>query len=341
MKTILYLGNRLSKHGFSPTVIETLGPLLEQKYRVLYASDRRNVVMRFIDMMASILRYRHTTNVVLIDTYSTSSFYYAWWTGLLSRFLGLPYVPILHGGNLPARLEKSRLLSRTYFGRSLRNVAPSRYLESAFAVCGYRTAVIPNFLTIQDYPFTSRSRFHPRLLWVRSLHTTYHPEMAVKVIAQLQRIYPSACLCMVGPDKDGSLDSCRRVATDNKVSSSIEFTGRLPRQEWHHLSRQYDVFINTTNVDNTPVSVIESMALGLPIVSTNVGGLPYLIENGVNGILIPPGDVEAMVDGVCRIVESPEYGRTLALNARTRVEQFDAKIVLEQWVELLDGHFER
>ena len=68
----------------------------------------------------------------------------------------------------------------------------------------------------------------------------------------------------------------------------MNFTGKLSKQEWRDLSKDYNVFINTTNFDNTPVSVIEAMALGIPVVSTNVGGLPFLITDKVDGVLVEP-----------------------------------------------------
>jgi len=79
---------------------------------------------------------------------------------------------------------------------------------------------------------------------------------------------------MVGPDKDSSLGEAKDLAKQLGVAESVTFTGVLPKAQWHQLSEKFDIFINTTNIDNMPVSIIEAMALGLPIVSTNAGGLP-------------------------------------------------------------------
>ena len=110
--------------------------------------------------------------------------------------------------------------------------------------------------------------------------------MAVDVLALLQKKYPTAKLCMIGPDKDGSLNKAKLLAKKRTIEDDIEFTGRLTKKQWNEKSRKFDVFINTTTIDNLPVSVIEAMALGLPVVSTNVGGIPFLIRNEENGFFI-------------------------------------------------------
>jgi glycosyltransferase involved in cell wall biosynthesis len=91
------------------------------------------------------------------------------------------------------------------------------------------------------------------------------------------------------------------------------------------------VFINTTNFDNTPVSVIEAMALGLPIVSTNVGGMPFLIEDRKQGLLVPPNDVTAMVNAILQLFDSPELRGLLIAHARQHVEHFDWHTVKSLW----------
>ncbi|MGA8853272.1 MAG: glycosyltransferase family 4 protein, partial [Christiangramia sp.] len=87
--------------------------------------------------------------------------------------------------------------------------------------------------------------------------------------------------------------------------------------------------------DNTPVSVIEAMALGLPVVSTNVGGIPYLISNEENGLLVKPRDAEAMAKGILRLMENPELAENLSKKGRLKAEKFNWLEVKQLWLELL------
>ena len=95
-----------------------------------------------------------------------------------------------------------------------------------------------------------------------------------------------------------------------------------------------DIFLNTTNVDNTPVSVIEAMACGLCIVSTNVGGIPYLLEDGVDALLVPPEDTQAMANAVKRILSDRQLAAALSANARKKAGAFSWEKVLPMWEAL-------
>lgn len=332
---ILYIGNKLSKYGFTPTIVETLGEQLKEFCNVVSVSDKRNKAARMIDMIAAIYRNRKS-DYVIIDTYSTSNFYFTYVAALLCGVFKLRFIPILHGGNLPERLERSPRMSQRIFNHSLINVSPSGYLNYEFKRHGYENVVtIPNNIFIEDYPFKVRSSFRPKLLWVRSFDKTYNCEMAVDVLRLLLEQYPDAELCMVGPDKDGSQQSVKTLAEQYGISDHLRITGKLSKTEWHKLSEDYDIFISTTNFDNTPVSVIEAMALGLPVVSTNVGGVPFLIDDGKDGLLCEKGNAEDMVRKVVLLISKPNNTIDMCSNARHKTEQFDWEVVREQWKNIL------
>ncbi|HXJ97508.1 MAG TPA: glycosyltransferase family 4 protein, partial [Gelidibacter sp.] len=330
-----YIGNHLQNAQTNVSQSAVLGPLLAQSgYQVRYASDKTNKTARLWDMLWTTFRNYKKTDLVLIDTYSTQNFYYAVLVGYLCRMLNLPYIPILRGGNLPFRLKKSPKLSKNLFKNALVNVSPSLYLKSAFEALGYDNLVyIPNTLTIAKYPFYKKNYDQPRLLWVRSFSEIYNPTLAIQVLVELQQRGYNASLCMVGPDTDGSLSQVKALAKQLKVS--VKFTGKLTKSEWNRLSKEYNIFINTTNFDNMPVSVIEAMALGLPVVSTNVGGLPYLITDGVDGMLVPPNDKIAMANAICSVFENLETTEAMVLKARQKVEAFDWEKVNKLWDKVL------
>ena len=142
---------------------------------------------------------------------------------------------------------------------------------------------------------------------------------------------------MVGPDKDGSLNRAKELSLQLGVADSVTFTGVLPKEQWHQMSENYDIFINTTNIDNMPVSIIEAMALGLPIVSTDAGGLPYLIENGVDGLLIPAKDERKMAEAIETLLNNACNAGEMSKNAREKAEKFDENIVKTQWHKLLEN----
>ena len=332
---LLYLGNQLSKYGFNKTTIETLGFQLEQEgFHVYYASNKKSFPLRMLDMMRSVIIYRKQVSYILIDTYSTKAFWYAFVCSQLARVLNIKYIPILHGGDLPKRLKNNPKLCQMVFANAYQNVAPSGYLKQAFENAGFTNVIhIPNSIEIDKYELKTRVELAPKLLWVRAFASIYNPEMAVKVLQQLQEKHPSASLTMVGPDKDGSLQTTKDFA--DSIGVAVNFTGQLAKEDWWKLASEHDIFINTTHFDNTPVSVMEAMTLGLPVVSTNVGGIPFLLSDNENALLVDDNDTKAMVESVQKLIENPEKAIFLANNARNFIEQMDWQVVKKQWADLL------
>ncbi len=334
---ILYLGNNLTLHGNTPSSIETLGKFLGTRYSIMRSSSKRNQMLRWLDMMLTIIRFHRTTTVVLIDTYSALGFYYALGAAFLCRFFSIPYMPILRGGDLNTRLQNNPTLSRYIFKGARLLIAPSHYLLTSFNEAGYTNIqYIPNSIEMTFYKMKERKSIAPKLLWVRSFHSVYNPVMAIHVLQKMKSHFPDATLCMVGPDKDGSLLQCQDYAQKNGLHDSVIFTGVLTKPEWLALSEGHDIFINTTNFDNTPVSVIEAMALGLPVISTNAGGVPFLITDHENGLLVNAGDPDEMAAKIEWLISNPEKAQKLTSMARKKVEEFDWDSVRHKWFSVLD-----
>ncbi len=333
---ILYLGNNLkSKQTNLTTLAQLSGLLNDEGFTLKTASSLQNQILRLFSMLWSIIKYSNRIDYVLIDTYSTKNFYYAFATSQMCRLLKLKYIPVLHGGNLPYRLDKSPRLSKYIFSNSYKNVTVSKYLKHEFKIRGFKATFIPNVLEIEKYNFLKRGFSYPKLLYVRAFANIYNPEMAIKVLGEIIKVYPKAVLCMVGPEKDNSYEVCKALVKSLKLENHVEFTGLLSKQEWHKKAEDYNIFINTTNIDNAPVSVMEAMALGLPIVSTNVGGMPFLIENNETGILVNKNDVKAMTEAILLICKNIETANSLSIKARNQVENHDWNKVKSLWCSIL------
>lgn len=333
---ILYIGNRMTKHGMNPSSVETLGGMLKQIYPMKLISDKKNPWIRAFDIIFELVRNASRIRFVLLDMYSTSGFYYSLMVAFLCKIFFIPYIPILHGGNLPQRYYASKTLVSFILRSAKVVVAPSEYLYRFFSEQHFkRLLLIPNSLDTSLYIFKPRLLIKPKFLWVRSFHSIYNPQLAVRVFAQVKEKFPAASMAMVGAEQDGSLAECKLLALEKNVADSITFTGRLPKMEWIKLSVDYDIFLNTTNFDNMPVSVLEGMALGLPIVSTNVGGLPYLLKDDEDALLVEANDEQRMVEKIETLLLQEGLGLRLSRAARSKVEGFDWKIIKHQWHSIL------
>lgn len=334
-KNILYIGNNLIKKTNYAISMQILSDLLEREdFEVYQASNKHNKILRILDMFISVFKYKKKVSFILIDTFSTSNFYYALIISQLCRVLQLKYINILRGGDLPFRLRKSPQLSSLIFNNSYINIAPSGYLKHEFENFGYKTTRIPNTIPIENYSFKERKDIHPKLLYVRAFAEIYNPKMAIEVLLELKKTQPKAQLCMIGPDRDGVLAEVKELIYKYGLIDSVEITGALSKEKWHEKSKEFDIFINTTNIDNTPVSVMEAMALGLPIISTNVGGIPYLIDDNINGLLVSKNDVDKMVAHIISLVGGNH--KSFAKKARQKVEKFSWEVVKKEWFKVLN-----
>jgi len=332
--TILYIGNNLTKYTKYPTALKILTEgLREQGFKVKTSSSKKNQVIRLLDMCLTVIKNRRA-DYVLIDTYSTLNFYYALIISQLCRMFNLKYISILHGGNLPSRLENSKVLSKLIFKNSYINVAPSNYLDNAFKDNGFNTIIIPNAIDLKQYTFLERKKIEPKILWVRTIKNLYNPQLAIKILYDLKKKYPRAKLCIVGPiGEEVSYKECLSLIKEYKLEKAVKFTGVLSKKRWHKLSVNYDVFLNTTNYDNTPVSVIEAMALGLTVISTNVGGIPFLLKDRYDSYLYGKGEVKSAVTIIEEVIKN--NNQDIAFNARKKADSFDCSVVNKKWSTVL------
>lgn len=337
-RKILYIGNKLSSKGKTPTVMEELGLHLEHEgHEVVYASSYKNKGLRFMDMYLEFRKHKKSTQLILIDTYSTLNFYYALVIGFLSYKNNIPYIPILHGGNLEKRLLKNKKSTISFFKNAATLVAPSLFLKEIFKKYGYKnTTYIANSIPISNYPFDKKNTQEIKLLWVRSFHEIYNPKLAILILQKLIALNYQATLVMVGPPKDNTFIACKKIV--EKHSLPVTFTGMLPKKEWIALSKNTTIFINTSTIDNTPVSIVEAMALGFPIVSSNIGGIPYLIKHENTGLLVDYKDVNAYTEGIIRIHEHQDFANYLGENARKKAEEFDWKHIKKSWNTIINEH---
>jgi glycosyltransferase involved in cell wall biosynthesis len=159
--------------------------------------------------------------------------------------------------------------------------------------------------------------------------------LAVKVLASLIQEFPEVRLIMGGPDKDGTTLKQFQSATEKlKVTDRVQIVGAIPHEKVGDFFNEGDIFLNTTFFDNTPVSVLEAMACGLCVVSTNVGGIPMLIKNEQEALLVPPDDVNAMTQAVRRLLLDPQLASQISGGGRTKVEAFDWSEILPKWQSL-------
>lgn len=334
---LLMVSSFVSHQNGSHSVAEDLANQLRNETdRVICVSPYRSGLLRGLHMAATALWRRQEYDLAIVGLYSGRAFLWGEAISSLLKLLGRPFIVSLHGGALPQFAARHSERVKNCLRKAAAVTAPSHYLIEQMRPYCDEILLLPNPIELERYEFRPRVEPQSKLIWLRALHEIYNPEMAIQVAAKLRSEFPALHLTMAGPDKgDGSWQRVAEAAQASGVQDRLLMPGGIANSEVPQWLNRGDIFLNTTNVDNTPVSVIEAMACGLCIVSTNAGGLPYLLEDGKDALLVPPNDSGSMAAAVRRLLTEPGLAERLSRNARRKAESFDWAAILPQWKALL------
>ena len=335
--SILLVGNFLSASHGTRGVCEDLALRLAQAdWRVITTSDLQNRFVRPVDMLKTVWARRRDYMLAQVDVFSGNAFFWAEAVCQTLVVAGKPYILTLHGGNLPAFARKWPWRVRRLLLSATAVTTPSNYLLEKMAVFRSDIQLLANPLELTAYQVRIRDQAQPALVWIRAFHHIYNPILAVKALDLLTGEFPNVRLVMVGPDKsDGSLQGVQRSLSRLGLLDRVTIQPGVPRECISAWMNKGDIFLNTTQVDNAPVTVMEAMTCGLCVISTNVGGIPYLLEHERDALLVPPNDAHAMAQAVRQVLVSPGLSKWLSVNARRKAEQLDWSVLLPRWERLL------
>ena len=233
----------------------------------------------------------------------------------IARLRGCPVVVNYRGGEADAFLQRAA----DWVGPSLRRagalVVPSGYLEAVFRRHGFDSTVVPNVINLERFGATDvadpgpPARGSPSVLVARHLEPIYDNQTALRAFALLAARHPAARLVIAGSGPEAGMLAA--LADQLGIAGAVRFTGRVDNAEMAALYREADIMLNPSLVDNMPNSVLEALAGGVAVVSTDVGGVPYLVEHGRTALLVPPQNPQAMADAMLRLLAEPELTRRL------------------------------
>jgi L-malate glycosyltransferase len=323
--------------------LHTPGELLSDKFAesgfpVISVSAFSNRYMRLADIVRTLIQRRDSIDIMLLQVYGERSFVVEDIASRFGKLFKHRIVMFLHGGTLPDFFARFPNWARRVLARADVLVTPSPFLARTVTAYGFRAHVIPNPLDLSIYPYRYRAKVSPRMFWMRAFHHWYNPSMAIRVLARVKSEINGATLVMAGQDK-GVEASVRHLAKELGVDEAVRFAGFLDVASKVREGNAADIFLNTNSVDNMPVSILEACAMGLPVVATNVGGIPDLLEHEKTGLLVPDNDSEAMAAAVFRLIQQPALSALLSANGRRLAERCSWEQVYQLWERLLADVF--
>ena len=240
-------------------------------------------------------------------------------------FRGVRVIVNYRGGEAEEFFSRSFRWIRPSLNKVTTIIVPSGFLADVFNRRGVATRIVPNIVnldrfTADGHHLHSRKDAGPRLLVTRNLEPLYDIDTALRTLQQVRRFFPDATMtvCGSGPERDRLV----ALAQTLEIAPAVVFTGRIENEQVARLYQSADIVINPSLADNMPNSVLEALASGVPVVSTRVGGVPYLVQDEKTALLVPPGDVDAMAKAVVRLLETPELADRLVTSGLAEIQQY-------------------
>ena len=308
------LAELLRSEGVRVAVVQTNAPCRPtwvQRIRGLRALFR---LIPYVGRLWS--RLRDADLVHLMANSGWSWFLFAVPAAVVARLRRVPLVINYRGGEAEPFLERSAWAVRPIARRAAALVVPSGFLQQVFGRFGMPAVIVPNIVDLARFrPVPARAGQGANLVVARNLEPIYDNATAIRALALLRREMPDVRLTIAG--EGPLLASLQRLAAELGVAEAVRFCGRVANAEMPRLYASADVCLNPSLADNMPISVLEALASGVPVVSTNVGGVPHLVEHERTALLVEPGDPAAMAQAVLRLL------RDATLSARLRAAGLD------------------
>jgi L-malate glycosyltransferase len=240
------------------------------------------------------------------------------WIAKLRR---TPVIVHYHGGEAEAFFAESTRLAHLTMCKASAVIVPSKFLQTVFARFGISAEIIPNAVDLDRFQNSAPHQLTRRhFLVARNLEPIYDNETAIRAFLTVHRKHPDATLTIAG---SGPLaDLLHALAEHLGLANAVVFTGRLDRDAMALAYRKADIAINPSLVDNMPGSVLEALASGLPVISTNVGGVPFIVTDEETALLVPPKSPDAMAEAMFRLIHDPALSSRLVDNGLAEVQKY-------------------
>jgi glycosyltransferase involved in cell wall biosynthesis len=254
----------------------------------------------------------------------------------IARLRRIPVIVNYRGGGAESFLASSHSVVAFSLRRVQALLVPTGYLKEVFGRWGWQAQVLRNVVDTGLFHGAEGRRLPKHLVVTRNLEPIYDNAGAIRAFAIVRQQHPDAVLSILGEGPE--LESLKLLAEELGLSNGVRFLGRLDRPGVADLLQSAEVLINPSLVDNSPNSIIEAWASGVPVVSTNVGGVPYLVQDGVTGLLVSPSDPQAMATAINALLEDSERRQALATAGLREVGQFTWAVVGPQLGEVYLAH---
>jgi glycosyltransferase involved in cell wall biosynthesis len=285
--------------------------------------------------VASLLRLRHV-DVVHVFAAAYWSFVLAPLPAIVvGRLFGKKVVLNYHSGEAADHLAHWGWLVHPWVRLASMVVVPSAYLQQAFDQHGHATKVVRNFIDLSAFRYRERRQLRPVLLSNRNLEAHYGVFNSLEAYVLLKQRVPEATLTIAGY---GSQLKLLRQRVAEQGIKDVTIVGRVEPRHMPALYEQADIFVNSSLIDNQPISILEALAAGLPIVTTPTGDIAAMVQHGQCGTMVPVNDPQAMADAMQALLDAGPQAAELAKRGRAAVASYTWPQVYQAWMDVYVGN---
>lgn len=334
---ILMVGMHLTKTrgGISTLITEILKSSLKDDFEFVYIASQSENSGRFGKLflaMRAVAQFvfkclKNDSAAVYVHLGSNASLYRESIFIYLAKFFGKKLVAHFHAGDIDEYFPAQTRPAQGFIRRAINSADQVIAVSAASAgqirkiAPNAKISVIPNAIdtTVFDSPPRSApaGREPVRVLFVGATGRLKGERDLLAAVAAIRHKKPDLKVSLLGY----GAENLRAIGEELKIGEFIEFAGVVSLEERIGFFKKADIFVLPTYAEAMPMSVIEAMAAGLPVISTRVGGIPELITDGVDGLLVAPGDVPALAQKIYFLVNDPEKRAELGEKAGQKARQ--------------------
>jgi glycosyltransferase involved in cell wall biosynthesis len=269
-------------------------------------------------------------------------------SGLAWFLLAAPAIAVAHRSGVPVVVNYRGGLAREFLQKSARRVlavlrladalvVPTSFLRDVFAEHGVAAQVIPNVVDVGVFAPSSTSRSvgdAPHIIVTRNLERIYGIDVALRAAALVRKSFPGLRMSIAGTGPERA--ALEALSANLGLADAVRFTGRLEVAQMAALYRDADIVLNASRVDNTPNALLEAAASGVPIVSTDAGGIPHLLQHGKTAWLAAVDSHEQLASGAERVLKDEGLRKSLREGGLALAHSCSWPVVRAQWLGLYE-----
>lgn len=336
MSTLFFGNFFLSKPGTKSISQKLLEKFESEKIQFIIGSKSKNKFLRVFEIVFKTLFCKYKN--IHLDVFSNNAFNVAILVCVLNRVRRKKLMINLRGGKLKdfyAEKKSNKLKIQFVLQSANQIISPSKFLVSFFSSKAYNVVYLPNYISLNHFPYNNKLITNNKILWVRGFHEIYNPKDAIYTLAYLIEKIPSASLTMIGPDK-GKLNEVIQLINELDLTHKVSILGPVENKLLYHYFHSHTALINTTSYESFGQALLESSACGCPIVSNNIGEIPFLWKNNENIILCEVNNPKDMAEKLTSLMLDINLLKKLKDNAYEKSKNYDWSILKKSWHLLLN-----